>query len=906
MKISSRISPNQFLKLILITLLALSSKDCPANCQHNSVAYNDTRQSSNQTQGLSCELARASGDRRAFKLNQAHDAKTIITNRDEDLDNSAATTSIVQMGPANKETNLNRDQETSPSVTSVHQVWTSSSSGSIGELSPEIISKLRNDVPFLAAYALRPRLVGASSSGNNNGELNVKLTDSNNNINKLDDSNQPLETYVGQLQPSAKAGKTSLQVQASSPPATKSLIPKLGDFSEFNVETLSSSKSEHHHKRKTTLKRKTNDNDQTLSLEKRTSADANQLLLKGVDNLSNKSKNKSIKKNKRRQSRAGKTGRRGRRRSKSRSKSSKLRAKLNGSGNGSRRPMNIIRHGRYYQEQSFNPSDSDNSTEMVVDSRATGDQTTMLVSGTKNSSEAGDVKGGSSSGDKKPRFYSKIKPTIDMEEPASDDRSINDAPNDPTDDGSGVNSLDRAGPKDDQGNELDNTSEAEEGTTAEEPLEPPKRVGDDDVEEDGDTVTVMPKFDGVDDDPEIPAGAPEEDRSDGQIDSGGQGETREREDDPIGAGELDNRIPENDPRGRRVDREHPNPSLKPSDSSDTDSDSDDGGRRDITAGGGIGATTGIGRGSSPRDGAGDVSTDRSIGSDSGSGDVDNDDDGLDDSNRSKFGNSGGGSSAAGSDGAQIDDDRTPITSDKEETTRDRSEAGKGSNGNDSGEDDSKSGNGVSKDSSDLDRDQGKSATPDELPDEFDSRRSGSGKSNGGNNNTNQNGVGSKTRPLCPEDGSPCLDGADEGGDVDYRDEMAEAALGRKNTKNGTEVETDKDRDRDKDEQGVKRKKKKHGEEAGDKDCDEHHKDGHYDHHAHDHHDHHSSIKWLQDAIPGEPGQDYPILSRINLSNFNCRDQKYPGYYADVQSRCQVSGSYIINELITIFLRFLLI
>ncbi len=44
-------------------------------------------------------------------------------------------------------------------------------------------------------------------------------------------------------------------------------------------------------------------------------------------------------------------------------------------------------------------------------------------------------------------------------------------------------------------------------------------------------------------------------------------------------------------------------------------------------------------------------------------------------------------------------------------------------------------------------------------------------------------------------------------------------------------------------------------------------------------------------IPGEAGRDYPTFSSIPRSSFSCKDQQWPGYYADVESRCQV------NELI---------
>ncbi|XP_074033593.1 uncharacterized protein [Leptinotarsa decemlineata] len=41
------------------------------------------------------------------------------------------------------------------------------------------------------------------------------------------------------------------------------------------------------------------------------------------------------------------------------------------------------------------------------------------------------------------------------------------------------------------------------------------------------------------------------------------------------------------------------------------------------------------------------------------------------------------------------------------------------------------------------------------------------------------------------------------------------------------------------------------------------------------------------AIPGEPDKDYPILSYIPETSFKCDQQQYPGYYADVETRCQV-------------------
>ena len=44
--------------------------------------------------------------------------------------------------------------------------------------------------------------------------------------------------------------------------------------------------------------------------------------------------------------------------------------------------------------------------------------------------------------------------------------------------------------------------------------------------------------------------------------------------------------------------------------------------------------------------------------------------------------------------------------------------------------------------------------------------------------------------------------------------------------------------------------------------------------------------WL-DAVPGVPGKDYPNLETIPNTSFSCADKKPGGYYADVETRCQV-------------------
>lgn len=49
------------------------------------------------------------------------------------------------------------------------------------------------------------------------------------------------------------------------------------------------------------------------------------------------------------------------------------------------------------------------------------------------------------------------------------------------------------------------------------------------------------------------------------------------------------------------------------------------------------------------------------------------------------------------------------------------------------------------------------------------------------------------------------------------------------------------------------------------------------------------------AIPGEPEIDYPIFSEIPQTSFDCNQQEYPGYYADVEARCQVFHICALNK-----------
>lgn len=46
------------------------------------------------------------------------------------------------------------------------------------------------------------------------------------------------------------------------------------------------------------------------------------------------------------------------------------------------------------------------------------------------------------------------------------------------------------------------------------------------------------------------------------------------------------------------------------------------------------------------------------------------------------------------------------------------------------------------------------------------------------------------------------------------------------------------------------------------------------------------LDWLRDAIPGEPGTDYPIYATVAETSFSCDGLIFGGYYADPEMECQ--------------------
>lgn len=694
---------------------------------------------------------------------------------EDDLDSSAANPNIDIAGIDSKNLDGVEEQVAAPSVTTMHQVWASSSSDSLDELSPEVISKLHNNVPFLAAYSIRPRLVGVSSNNQHSGAQQIL---------------QPAG-YSSQLKaPSTAASevaasrtsnddRSSLQTGSASSPQNS--LSRLGNFNEFKVELSSTSKSEHHHKRKTVLKRKGEDRQPAELRSKR------RQILNTVSRLKAERRRKS-KRNNRKAAQVNGRGRTTRRQSprdlqrsgrlikrarsaaqKSQAKTSRLRRKL--IGRNLRHHLSVIKHGRYLQEQSKTPNEA-----------------------TKNGSDGTGVKG--ASGTKRTPFYSKAKPSSNEDGTGEEDLSGNGLGNGSPAAGDDNVNENKSTPSESEGAE---DADLDEDAPAA-PLPEPRRVGDPDVEEDGDTVAVVPKYDGVDDDPE-----PVED-------SGSM--SGEKEEEADGDGKFEEKDDGGEPRTRRVNRERPN----------SVDDKPMAGQDGLASGGGIGATIGGG------------------GTNEGTNLAQPDDKPSYDGHRMRddtsdvmpFNREDDGESSSGADDKSLTNDRVPTTGGDDASRNDERDA-----------------------DIDIERINGK--------------KNGGGSDGAGvDYDTKTKGVDEDSSERGVVDSM--MKTEEEGLDVDYRDEMAADGEQRKK----------KPRVDDKSSKEANPSKK-------DKDCEDVSHHDHHSHHDDHHHDHHDTIKWLQDAIPGEPGEDYPILSRTNTTNFNCRDQKYPGYYADVAARCQVSS-----------------
>ncbi|GLJ59458.1 hypothetical protein SUGI_1509300 [Cryptomeria japonica] len=726
---------------------------------------------------------------------------------EDDLDSSAATSNI-NMVP--RGSNKVEEQLAAPSITTVHQVWASSSSDSLDELSPEMISKLRNDVPFLAAYSIRPRLVGGVSSNPYGNQQSGALASPSSYTTQL----QAPSTAASDIVASRTRGDNGLSIsQTSAANSPQSPLSKLGNFNEFKVETSSTSKSEHHHKRKTILKRRGEDQQPAELKSKR------RQMLNTASQLMAKRRFKSKRNNrftKRIGSVVGRGGRNNKKKSRrdlqlsgrlikraknaaqrNQAKTGRLRRRLN--GRNLQHHLNVIKHGRYLQEQPIELGTAKDGTPLdstKVGSDDSGVKATRIFLEIVLSSNNGAAKSGS-----------------DEEE-----KSILSG----------------------RGEEREDEEEGGNEESAA-PLPEPRRVGDDDVEEEGDTVTVIPKYDGVDDDPEPVDDAGSDKSANGKREEPSRGGTEMAD----GASESE-KFDDREPRTQRVNRERPN---------QIDNKSVSGGDG-IVSGGGVGATIG-------GDGSG------SNNSDDGTDPSESDRTNYDSSRMKQETESKPANDKDNREPSRIDNtDRLSSTDDRGSSVgTDRiSDADE-----DSISDERKSGGdierigGTKPDRGDTDRRQGGAAGS-----ENETNKASSGEDSSGRGDTSTSMARSE----------------EEDSDIDYRDEMA--AEGERKKKRPQH-------DDDSSKGGNSTRKNK-------EDCDD--GQNHYsDHGDNHHHDHHDTIKWLQDAIPGEPGIDYPIISKVNLTSFNCRDQKYPGYYADVSSRCQVSrisiSSHKLPQLINI-------
>lgn len=64
------------------------------------------------------------------------------------------------------------------------------------------------------------------------------------------------------------------------------------------------------------------------------------------------------------------------------------------------------------------------------------------------------------------------------------------------------------------------------------------------------------------------------------------------------------------------------------------------------------------------------------------------------------------------------------------------------------------------------------------------------------------------------------------------------------------------------------------------------------------------IAFRFDSLAGRPGTDYPILSAVPYTNFYCDEQPYPGFFADMETRCQGEAKgFILMSLRQIVYRF---
>lgn len=623
-----------------------------------------------------------------------------------------------------------------PSVTSIHQVWTSASSNSADEFSPEMIGKLRKGLPFLAAYAVRPRLVGMSSlesplvSSPLIGGSTVRFVD---------------KTYLSE----------PLVGSSTSARALKKMNKNSNNFDELKVETSSTSRAEHKHNQKTILKKYKKNQRNRTAIKKRKSNLGTAVANRFKPNQSKRQKKSNKKQHKH------------------------IPTKLISSRVG------------YFKDHKHPVSGRQSHRRASTSRRAVNWLKTKRIKNKLARQKEGQVKGGTKEDSRSRKdhpFYAT----------RSGDNANKDVDNLNAKDEDDIKTALR-GQKDVEGNDYNSdheddnnigdqdTADGEKSGTL--PTRPRGKDNADDqgtdyVDEEDETVTIMPKFDGVDDNPD-----PNE-YSDGKIDNFENSGVDEQ-----GVSSYNN----NDDDAPEIVTEN------------YGNDRDSAGSEDVNENGGV-------DNAENSDDSNNGATNSNESGSKGHSIVDDGDQGIHNSFDRKH-----NSSEKTVPGVEFADDqgsdqgmRKDINSLNEVRPLD-----------DSNEHD---GNSID------------NLKPDEMGP---SKR----------NSTISDVEESNHSPQDDSQNQPKSNSNDDDDDAVS-----------KRTDNSTKSVLDSE------EETIEEK---------------HNMDHEIDCENHDHH--HDSMKWLQDAIKGEPEVDYPIMSKpLNNTSFSCKDQQYPGYYADVESRCQVS------------------
>ena len=61
-----------------------------------------------------------------------------------------------------------------------------------------------------------------------------------------------------------------------------------------------------------------------------------------------------------------------------------------------------------------------------------------------------------------------------------------------------------------------------------------------------------------------------------------------------------------------------------------------------------------------------------------------------------------------------------------------------------------------------------------------------------------------------------------------------------------------------------------------------------------------------EEIPGEPGVDYSVLGSVPQTSFSCDGRVSGGYYADIETNCQVHNHHQARGQILVFRHFMFV